>query len=370
MIRIQVFKPFENDEETFQSNKLGDIVTSSEFTIKNSFYGVGNFKLYLSADTNYADKIKEDYWLLVGNDWVTVDDIVDENGTLTITGKELKGILSKRITLYQDENAPAGTEGYDVVQGTTEQVMKHYVTNNVISPSDVNRKIIGVVNASEHTGSEYQNEDTYMSRFENVAELLEKVGKNKEFGWALVPDLTSDNIQFDVIKGANKVESQTERSRVIFAVNRKNISRITRSVGMSTCKNAFYATKSGGTLEADAITQLVTREETAPTGVYRREMQMNVSCDSTTEIETYALKDAENYKRIDSFTVEVAGNDFGTVYNLGDYVTIKNNTETCDTQITVAERTYKNSSSQLKLTFGNEKPKPVDKINQQLKNKL
>lgn len=371
-MRIQVFKPFETAEETFQTNKLADITDGMSFKIKNSFYGVGNFTLTLPVSAPGAETIEKDTWIYAGGQLVFVDDVAEDGGYLSVTGKEIKGLLAHRITLYSNDNAPAGTQGYDVFQGSTEQVMKHYVERNAVSPADADRIIPGLVLEPDHTEPAYQNEDTYMSRFENLAELLEIVGKNKEFGWNIVPDLKAGTLTFVVIKGVDKTESQSERERVIFSPDRHNLQSYQRTFGMSTAKNAFYATKSGGTLEADAVTELVVREGDLPRGVHRREMQMNVGCDSVEEISRYALKDAENYKPIDSFKVDIAGGieDYGRKYSLGDYVTIKKGTFVCNTQITMVERNYEGVSRSLKLTFGNEKPKPIKKINNEMKNKL
>lgn len=371
-MRIQVFKPFETAEETFQTNKLADIKDGMYFKIENSFYGVGKFTLTLPVSAPGAETIDVDSWIYAGGQLVIVDDVAEDGGYLSVTGNEIKGLLAHRITLYSNENAPAGTQGHDVFQGTTEQVMKHYVERNVISSADENRIIPGIILEADHTEAEYQNEDTYMSRFDNLADLLEIVGKNKEFGWNLVPDLKAGTLTFVVIKGKDKTESQSERERVIFSPNRHNLQSYQRTFGMSSAKNAFYATKSGGTLEADAVTELVVREGDVPRGVHRREMQMNVGCDSVDEISKYALKDAENYKPIDSFKADIAGRieEFGKVYSLGDYVTIEKGGIVCNTQITAATKTYEGVSESLKLTFGNEKPKPIKKMKNEMKNKL
>ena len=371
-MRIQVFKPFETAEETFQTNKLADIKDGMSFKIKNSFYGVGNFTLVLPASAPGAETIEEDTWIYAGGQLVFVDDVAEDGGYLTVTGKEIKGLLAHRITLYSNDNAPAGTQGYDAFQGTTEQVMKHYVERNVISSADEDRIIPRLILEADHTEAEYQNEDTYMSRFDNLADLLEIVGKNKEFGWNLVPDLKAGTLTFVVIKGKDKTAGQSERERVIFSVNRKNIQSYQRTFGMSSAKNAFYATKSGVTLEADAVTELVVRKGDIPRGVHRREMQMNVGCDSVDEISKYALKDAENYKPIDSFTATIANGseDYGKRYLLGDYATIENKSIVCDTQITGVERFYDGVKETLRLTFGNEKPKPIKRVKNEIKNKL
>lgn len=365
---IQLYKPLESDTETFAGNKLGDITKVTSLTFKDKLENYGSFTLNVPKSILFVDKIIKNTLLYVDYDyWLIVKGIVDVGNTLEITGFNLKSLLADRITLYGLTQG-AGTTGYDVVQGSTETVIKHYIANNLTSPTDPNRKIVGLeIATDQHRGLAT---DTYMSRFELVNEAVEKICKNAKIGYDIKVDLATNKMIFDVIVGEDKSESQSERNRVIFAVDRNNVASARYETNISTGKNAFYSTKSGGGLETDAVTQLVFREDTILSGINRREMHLNVSCDSVSDIATYAKKDMESYEDTDSFEIDVKGfAEYGDIYKLGDIVTVRNDTVSLDTIITEAETSYSGVNKSLKLTFGNKKPKLLNQISKQINNK-
>lgn len=360
---IQIFSPLISDADTFAGNKLGDITKVIKYSQKENFFGIGKFDLTIAAATLFSDKIEEDTLLYVDyTDWLVVTGVVEENGLLEIAGTDLKGYLDNRITLYGGTEQDTGTGGYDVIKGSTETVLKHYINNNLVNPLDSGRKIVGMTVAEDRLRGIAA--DTYMARLENVATLAEKVCKNGKIGYSIGVNLAANKFIFDVTEPIDKTVGQAERNRVVFAVERKNIANIKFERSIKDSKNAFYATKSGSSSDADALTQLVLREgDTAPTGIKRREMQLTVSCEGVSEMEKYARKDMKNYEDINSFEAEIKGYDeYRDIYNIGDIITIVRGDITVDTQITEAVRTITQNSKTLSLTFGNKKPKLLKQI--------
>lgn len=365
---VQIFKPLENSSETFAMNKIGDTTKITSLNIKERFYTYGTFTMEIPSDALFARNITENTLLYIDyKRWFRVDGIIDSGGMLEITGKDLKGLLADRITIYGMKQ-DTGTAGYDVFLGTTEEVLKHYIKNNLVNPVDENRRIFGLeIGLSLCRGIQ---QDSYMSRFENVAELAEKVCKNAKIGYKIDVDFERNKMIFDVIVGENKVENQSVKNRVVFDIGYGNIARVRYETNISSGSNAFYTTKSGASLEEDAVTQLIFREnETAPSGVYRREKHLNVSCKSVGEMDVYARKEMENYIDANSFEVDVKSfSEYGTIYNLGDIVTVKGNGITLDTNITEAETIYQGNSMSLRLTFGDKKPKPINILQTKINN--
>lgn len=366
----QIFKPLRAASDTFQKNKIGDCVSAISYTYRKKFYDVGEFTLILPSDCPAAATIGINTLLFADRtDWLIVRNVRREQSQYTITGYDLCGLLKDRITLYGAEQ-DVGAYGYDVVQGSTETVAKHYITNNIAEPTDPNRKVIGfTVAADQNRGLA---EDTYMSRFEFLSDLEEKVCKNGGIGYDITVDLAKNAMIFDVLPIVDKTESQSERNRVVFAVERRNVLSLTHEFGATNSKNVFYATKSGGTLEADATTIMVADGDTAASGIDRREMQLNVSCDSISEVSKYALKDVENYRETESFEVSPADlSEYGKVYSVGDKVTVRSTLYgiTMDAVITEAEKSVTSTGRTIAVTLGEAKPKPLDQIYQAIENK-
>lgn len=123
---------------------------------------------------------------------------------------------------------------------------------------------------------------------------------------------------------------QSNRPRIIFDVDLSTAidSRFVSDV--ENYRNAFYTTKNGARSEAEATTILVCREnEAEPEGRNRYETQIDVSVDDTAvdvveEMRNLARKEATNFEKDDTFTVELNGNYiYNKDYYLGDFVTIR-----------------------------------------------
>ena len=363
---MQIFAPLTDEGQTLQGNKLGDLSISS-YDYSNHLYEVGTYTITLSAKQIFAGLIEPSTLLYVGyTDWLIVDTIVREGDTIELRGTDLKGLLARRITLYPSSTV-TGAEGYDVIQGSTETVLKHYIANNLTAPSDTNRKIIGLAIAPDQERGIAS--DTYMSRFERVDELAAKVCKNAKMGYTVTVE--GGAMVFEVIEAVDKTAGQSERNRIIFSRRRGNITTSRRERSLASAKNAFYATKSGATLVADALTTLVLRDTDTPRGIERRELHLNVSVDTVADIAPYALKDAADYIDTDSMNVDILGNGYGTDYQLGDIVTMldEDSGVALDAQITAARLTYTTSGRSVSLTFGDTRPKAFQRLEREIKNR-
>lgn len=365
--KLFVFSPFVSDEDTFDSNlkeRMDEIIS---YSVKCHSNAVGEFSLTVSQSVNIIpdDIIRivdahREWWLIARN--ISFD---DENMTMTVTGCDLKGLLLYRICLYASEAQDVGTYGYDVVQGFTGYCCAHYVKNNCTEPEVPQRKIYGL--QIDESFLQVGNPNaTYRARFGTVAETVQNICENDGMCWDIVGDLTLNKFVFKVYPPIQRTSLQTTENQVVFSISRKNVSSFHRELGNSEYKNVFYATKSGGTLESDAYTAIVYRDESEiPSGMDRKEMQLNVSCDEFSEVDMYALHEATEYVETDSIKIDVTYVDeFCLEYFIGDRITVYDTVRKAvlHTNITSAEYSASNSEQQLSLTFGKEKPKPLKKI--------
>lgn len=351
---------------SFQSAKVGDIFNITEYQYKKSLTDVGFFSMTIPPNTPFADEIAEDYYLFVDKkDWLLVQDVKKTETGYYITGTDLKGILATRITLYDVVN---DTMGFDSVNGSTEECCKHYVLNNIINPTDTNR-IIPLVTLATNQNRGIAN-DTYMSRFEYLHEVIKKLCENAKIGYKMEADIMNNKIIFDVVDIVDKSIDQQDRNRVVFDENGHNISSYERVKGNSTYKNAFYATKSGGNLESDATTKLCLRDSIVPKGIARKEIHLNVSCESVADIETYAKYQYKDYAKIDSLTIAPADvKGYGVLFDVGDKVTQKIGGEYVNKVIQSAEETYSGNNYNVTISFGDEQPQPLKYLKTMIKNK-
>lgn len=351
---------------SYQSQKIGDIANVISYNCHKSRTQVGTFTMTIKKGTLFADQIEPNTFIYYDKDWLIVNDVTLDDDVYTITGTDGKGLLAQRITLY-DVAQDTGTMGYDVVQGSTELCLKHYIANNIVNPIDTNRKIPAFTlgeNLNRGIAS-----DSYMSRLEPLHEVCEKICKNANIGYDVKVDLMNNKQIFDVINVTDRSASQRDRNQIIFEKGRNNVFSMEREVGNSNEKNVFYAVKSGGNLEADATVIAVTRGEAQAAGIYRREMQLNVSCDSVADIAVYARQQMTPYQKTDSFKISAADvENFDKLFFIGDKVTIRDKTlnVTADVIIEGATKEIENGKKSITLEFGEGKPKIINQLNQKI----
>lgn len=371
--KLFVFSKFCSDEDTFDTNlkeRLDEVIS---YSVKPHSNAVGEFTLVVRQPTDIVpDDIlrivdaHREWWLIARH--IAYD---DANKTMTVTGMDLKGILMYRTCLYASEAQDTGTYGYDVVQDFTGACCVHYVKNNCTEPTVPQRKIYGLI-VDESSLQAGNPQATYRARFEYVADVVQKICENDGQCWDIVGDMTLNKFVFKVYAPTPRTSVQTKNNQVVFSISRKNVSAFQREIGNSELKNVFYATKSGGTLESDAYTAVVYRNESEiPYGLDRKEMHLNVSCDEFSEVDMYALHEATEYVASDSIKIKPANiEDFCTKYFVGDKITVYDTMRNAvlHTNITSAEYSASNSERSLSLTFGKEKPKPFKKLQNKFNN--
>lgn len=370
---IHVFNPFTESGESFDDVYSHTITAVISYDTKLSASSVGEFTLTLplnekSVVPNQVLNLRHgafSHWLLVRS--VSTSSTASGEEAV-VSGTDLKGLLSQRITLYSSEAQDAGTFGYDVVRGTTSECCEHYINNNFISPADVDRLMPNLLFESKTPGL---TNDTYMSRFEVVSDVIQKLCDDADICWDVVGDYEKNCYKVVIWKGTDRSAEQAEREQVIFSRNRLNTSQLSYELSNSEEKNAFYATKSGGTLVSDAITTLIVRNSKVPNGYERREMQLNVSCDSVADVERYALHDVGDYIENEALKFELADpGGFGVDYYIGDKISAFDEffNKKLSARITAAAIHLNNDTYNITLTLGNTVPGVMNKIQKKIKN--
>ena len=111
--------------------------TYESFIWTDRYYAYGDFELYEAMREGLLDYIKQDYYLqskesehvmIVEKIQITSD--TEDGNHVTVTGRSLESILDRRIVW-----------GQKLLSGNLQNGIKTLLNENVISPSDSNRKI-------------------------------------------------------------------------------------------------------------------------------------------------------------------------------------------------------------------------------------
>lgn len=184
-----------------QNFLLQGIITNYESIIFNrSWSGVGGFEIHINKNKQNVDKILKENFIMLNkkqNKVGIIEDIqIDCNNTKTLiaSGKQLKGITNRRLTV---------TDTYDRVDETeAENVFKHYVQNHMIDTyyNEIATPERNIEWLKLKTTQNRGLKTVWQSRFEYLDVLFEHISKDTGIGWDIILDLAQKSAFFDVFE--------------------------------------------------------------------------------------------------------------------------------------------------------------------------
>lgn len=347
-----------NSWPTLQQNFIFATNEVVEYSYTKRWSSAGEFTMVLPYSDELLGQLTINATITYDGDWLFVQGISHNGDTITITGKDCKGLLDLRITEYGGTSV-AGAEGYDVVSGTTAQCVKHYLDANAISPTTAARKLPLSWSSQSVSGLV---SDSYMARLEYLSEVVTKLCDGADIGYDVTGDYNGV-FSFRLLQGTNRSFSQSANPRVIFTPSWGNVRGMTFDHGVSDLYNMVYA------VDVNDVTSPISRDSELPSGVMRRECTVSVSVSSTDPstadyFAKYALEQVESNTETHSYTIEPSVTGYGTDYTLGDIVTVlePGTGNKYNATITEVTKTYAQGRQDITITLGTQKKKPLQKI--------
>lgn len=249
-----------------------------------------------------------------------------------------------------------------VMRGTTEQIMRQMVEEQVINPEDSARKM-PLIELGEFHGYD-EDEIEKQVTYDNLQESLTDVSKTSELGYRLRLDFARKKLVFEVYKGTDRTLG-TENP-CIFARKYKNVYTQEYSEDDSNYQNVCLV---GGPGEDDKRT-LVTVGEAS--GMDRHEFFYNASGISEKDITNAELLSQLRQKGTEKMAAYYIAKAFESkinqkkamTYALGDYVTCTDSTwgVTVNTQVKAIQKGLSKKEESLIVTFGDDVPTLIDLI--------
>lgn len=303
-----------------------DVIDSYNSIIwTNRYYECGDFELYLSATPSLVYTLREDYYLIREGheenamiiETIQITTNEEDGNYLTVSGRCLKSIFYRRIIWSQTQ-----------VNGLIENCISTLINQNVISPSDVNRRISNVslgylvptntIMTAQYTG-------------DNLGETITSICQSYGLGWGVSLDLENKSFIFSLYSGVDHSYNQDKTPWVIFSNEYDNL--LSTEYGFSKTDYANVA-KVAGEGEGLARKNITVGEAQ---GMERYESFVDARDVSSNEGEIsddeYYLQLAEkgNEKlaetvKTESFSGEVIEYQYayGQDYSLGDIVEVVN----------------------------------------------
>ena len=200
----------------FEAVAILDVFESFIWTDRYS--KCGDFEIYTSSDRQIIETLKEDFYIwtedsehvmIIENRKIITD--VEEGNKFLVSGRSLESILDRRIVWNQI-----------LLDGYFQTQIKRLLTENVINPSDSNRKISNFI--FEETDDPYilslkvQVQYTGDNLYEAVCKLCESVS----IGFKIT--LNDDNqFVFKLYSGTDRSYDQEKNPYVVFSPSFENI---------------------------------------------------------------------------------------------------------------------------------------------------
>lgn len=348
---------------------MGIIENFSSLLWVRKYAGTGSFELHVPIT---QDSIN---YLIRGNlvaykgaveagviESIKTEQTKDKN-TLVVAGRFLESYLDRRL-VYNTFLSPT----YNF-SGTVEDAMRTLVYDAAIDDTNPEKFPIPLLQLGTDHG--FTETITFQATYQNLLKYETKLAEAAGFGFRCIPDFDNKTITFDVYKGLDHSENQSERVRVIFSNEYKNLNNALYTENDQLYKTTCFV---GGQGEGTDRVWVKVGDHTL-TGLNRREVKLNatdITPESLTE-EEYKAKLVERGEDllqntdilVQSFDCDVMPNGnfiYKTHYDIGDIITVKKENWglSLDLRITDLTEIYEKGKVTVSPTFGTPLPDTID----------
>ena len=206
--------------------------TYSSFIWTDRYNECGDFEIFTRMNNEILNELKEGYYLrqkgsnhlMIIEDFL-IDSDVEDGDTLTITGRSLESILDRRIVW-----------GQKTISGNLQNGIQTLLNENVISPSNANRKIDNFIfkASTDPVITALTIEAQYTG--DNLYEVIRAICTERDIGFRVTLD-DSNHFVFELYSGVDRSYDQTDNPYVIFSPKFDNLLTSNYSETNSSYKN-------------------------------------------------------------------------------------------------------------------------------------
>lgn len=332
---------------------------------KRNFYSKGSFELYLPINCDKLAHFKIGNLISTDGKTGIILYIMPGDDSIKICGYDLKFFLKSRIVVppffYKDN--PEAIDSYDRVKGSGETVMKYYVKNHCVEPTDNERKIPNLIIAEDLERGIVNL--AWQTKFVTVEDALNSISNYTKLGYDIVFNSHNKQFVFDVYKGVDRTRNQSKVSPVIFGKKYKTLSSVSYINDYLESCNCVYIGGNGED-EEQYIQKMLSPELSQD--FMSIESYTDCASDDVEEIDDAGLAYLEENKNKETVDGTITlKNSYKEKWDLGDFVTLRldvmGEIMYIDKQIISVTETYQHSSGQsINVTFGTECENIIKKI--------
>lgn len=196
------------------------------------YYECGDFELYTAMTPTILNTIKQGYYLsrldsehVMIIEKILINSTVEDGDMLTVTGRSIESILDRRVIW-----------GQKTLNGNLQEGIKTLLMENVISPSNANRKIPNFIfEASTDPAITGLTIDAQYTG-DNLYDVIQAICAEREIGFKVTLN-DSKQFVFKLYAGVDRSYEQTENTYVIFSSRFDNLISSNYMESKSSLKN-------------------------------------------------------------------------------------------------------------------------------------
>ena len=320
------------------------------------FYSTGSFTIILPDNAEGLKYLQKNKLILHNGYSGIIKYRSSSKGRVELRGYDLKGLCRQRMVVppfvYMEN--PTVESGYDRIRGTPEEVIRHYVNEHMVNPSDTARKFTALSLAEKHG---YTGELVWQAKFTNLADELESICKYSDLGYDITFDETNGKMFFDVLKPSDRASTDTHYGQTVFYEGYHNVSNVTYTEDALDETNVCFV-EGDGDDEQQFIYEAYNSEVS---DIARSESCTTASgsdSDYADEVQSKGLAYINENKAKESIGANVNSRlKYGTDWALGDFVTVVANNcfgerLSLKKQITEVTEVFEHSSHAITPVFG------------------
>lgn len=357
---------------------LGEVDAYTSCVLERSWQGVGDCQIVMDTRCAGADLLQVGRVITIGNAWhkaaiLTAEKLDGARGShrRTLTGAELKGIAALRITVPPTAQEDPDALGYDRVQGTGEEVLRHYAARHLVSPFSEYRKI-PLLELEPQADPPRGRETPWQTRYENLQDVLTDIAQYCDIGWNVAMDYPNRRWLLTVSAGRDLTVGNAEsESFVAFEEDFRNLTTSSYTYDRGRYTNALYLGGAGEDENRLVIVRYVDEEhellEEPLSGLARAEKMIDVgNVELPDEAEYEGLhKYVSSFSPLRTLTAQISPTgpfSYEMDWDLGDKVTVQLRDAAVglsvrmDARVLSVEETYERGGQTLRVTLGKEEP--------------
>ena len=181
------------------------------------YYEPGDFELYAPANSESVGLLVRDNYVMREDDpehAMIIEDVNietdEENGhTITVSGRDLKSILYRRIVWKQTS-----------LTGTVSSGLTKLLNENVIQPEDTARAVEGFTLGDLSAGSDAMS---VQYTCDNLGDVMQGICESYGLGYDVKVDIATREMEFSLYKGEDRSYFQDVNPYVVFSPQYENL---------------------------------------------------------------------------------------------------------------------------------------------------